>query len=122
MNLVVSLIGIALGLLAAVGIFAPFRVAAWLGGWPASRRYYVAILQRAVIGSLFLWAAPSCRTPRIIFWLGVLTLAAAAIVLAIGPRRLDTLVTWWLEIPAPLMVASYSAVAVFGCFLVYAGW
>ena len=122
MNLVVSLTGVAIGLLAAVGIFAPFRVLEWISGLHAPTRYAVAVGQRAVLGSLFIWAAPSCRTPRTIFWLGVLTLVAAAVILVMGPKRLDDWVNWWLGLPAFALVTSFSAAALFGCFLVYAGW
>ena len=122
MNLVVSLTGVVIGLLAAVGIFAPFTVLGWIRDWHSPSRWVVAVVQRAVLGSIFIMAAPSCRTPRIIFWLGVLTLVAAAVILLAGPRRLDAVVNWWLGLPASVVVASFAGAAAFGCFLVYAGW
>jgi len=122
MNLVVSLTGVAIGLLAAIGIFAPFRVLGWVRDLHAPTRYYLAVGQRAILGSLFIWAAPGCRMPRVIHWLGVLTLVAAAVILVLGPKRLDRWVDWWVELPATAVVTSFAAAAVFGCFLVYAGW
>ena len=122
MNLVVSLTGVVIGLLAAIGIFAPFSVLGWIRGWHAPTRYFVAVVQRAILGSLFIWAAPSCRMPKIILLLGVVTLVAAVAILVMGPKRLDAIVNWWLGLPATLVAASFAGAAVFGCFLVYAGW
>jgi len=122
MNLVVSAVGVAIGLLAAFGIFAPLRAAAWLRDLRPTTRYAVAVLQRLVIGGLFVAAAPSCRTPRIIFGLGLLTLAAALVILVLGPKRLDGLVNWWLDLPATVLAMTFAGAAVLGCFLVYAGW
>jgi len=122
MNLVVSLTGVVIGLLAAVGIFAPMRAVGWLRDMRPSTRYYVAVVQRAILGSLFVWAAPSCRTPKIIYGLGLLTLVAAVAILVMGPKRLDALVQWWLDRSATLVAISFAGAAVFACFLVYAGW
>ena len=85
MALTVSLVGIVLGLLAAIGIFAPFRALEWLASWRGSARFAVAVGMRLVVGSLFVWVAPACRTPRIIFWLGVATLLTALALLVLVP-------------------------------------
>ena len=120
--LAVSLVGVVIGLLAAVGIFAPFRVAGWVGSWHSSSRFYAAVLLRLVLGVVFILAAPDCRTPRMILAIGVVSLVAAVGILVMGPKRLDEFVSWWLDLPAVLVAVSFAVAAVFGCFLVYAGW
>jgi hypothetical protein len=122
MNLVVSLVGVVIGLLAAVGIFAPVRVVGWMRSWHSSGRFWVAVLVRLVLGVLFILAAPSCRTPQIILALGVLSLVTAVGILALGSKRLDAMIAWWLDLSPVVVAVSFAAAAVFGCFLVYAGW
>jgi hypothetical protein len=122
MNLAVSLVGAVIGLLAAIGIFAPFRAVRWIRDWHPPSRFWLAVLWRLVLGVFLIRAAPECRTPRLVLALGGLALAAGIAILVMGPRRLDALVDWWLDRSAAVLAVSFAAAAALGCFLVYAGW
>ena len=45
--------------------------------------------------------------------------AAAVVVLLLGPERIDRLVKWWLALPDPVLRLSMAFAAAFGVFLVY---
>ncbi|MDH3525393.1 MAG: hypothetical protein OES32_17610 [Acidobacteriota bacterium] len=122
MGLAVAAVGAVIGLLALVGIVAPFRTLEWMHSIGMPARYHLAIALLLGLGILLLVAAPDCRTPKIARLLGGVALASGLSLGVMGAPRYDRLVDWWLDRAALVASLGFAAAAVLGCFLVYTGW
>ena len=76
---------------------------------------------RVVLGVVFLVVAPDCRLPLVVQIVGVVSLVAAFGILALGRKRLDAFIGWWLRRSPALFRLWASAAIAFGTLLVYAG-
>jgi len=121
MSSIVVVFGVAVGLLGVGGVVRPtglIRLVETM--WQSPAGFRLAIALRLVLGVLLILAAPECRFPRVIRFLGVFSLVAGAAGAAIGPERLRSFVRWWTGLPTGF-VRGWSLVAVaFGSFLAYA--
>lgn len=95
---------IALGLfLMAVGFWGLLRPNAlqrMVASIGSSLRYTIAVGVRVALGVFLLQVAPEARWPEATRVLGYFTLAAAAVLLVMGPARLERFVAWWARRPA----------------------
>ncbi len=110
--------------MAATGVFGlvrPQELSALLLGSSPGVLLYAGAGLRAVLGVIFLLAAPSCRFPRTMVALGYVALAAAAAVLLLGAARIEGLVQWWFRQPEAVIRSAYGGTVLFGGFLVYSG-
>lgn len=90
-------------------------------------REYLALAIRFAFGVLFVVAGPYCRPEEpwvgwIVRLIGVLTILAVAVLLAIGRRRLRALIEWALNLPPSIFRLFAPVALVLGGFLIYAGW
>lgn len=121
MAIVVTLVGLLLTLAGIVLAVAPQRLLDWIRGMESRTRFGVAIGARAVMGVLFLLAAPACRQPLVVQIVGWIALVAAVGILLMGRNRLDRFLAWWLERPLGFL-RGWSVVAMgFGVLLLYSG-
>ena len=58
------------------GIARPHALIDMVVGWPSAPRFYFSVIVRVVLGILFLFAAPRCRVPWLIYVLGIFVLLA----------------------------------------------
>jgi hypothetical protein len=111
-------------LVAGLGVLGVVRPAALMGlverPWRSPAGLYLAFAIRAALGVLLVAAASSTRFPRIIGALGLVSLAAAALIPALGHARMRRFVEWWAARPAGLLRALSAGACAFGAFLVYA--
>jgi hypothetical protein len=120
MRYLVGLIAVLLMVISALGVVAPERLVAVVVGWPSESRLDVAVGTRLVLGMVFLAGASRCRFPAVIYGAGLLSLAAALLLVLLGEPRLDALIRWWLEQPALAIRAWCVVAALVGALLVYA--
>lgn len=121
MSSVVLVFGVALGLLGVSGVVRPRALIRFVETtWQSPIGFRTAIALRLALGVVLILAAPECRFPRAIRFLGVFSLVAGVATAAIGPERLRSFVRWWAGLPTGF-VRGWSLVAVaFGLFLAYA--
>ena len=118
---IVSLLGAAIAAIGLLGVASPSRLLGWIGRLPPPRRLAIAVGVRLTLGAVLLLAAEDCRLPQLVRAVGIIAIAAAAALAALGPRRFEAFVDWWLRRPAPI-IRSWAGVAVaFGALLLYAG-
>lgn len=99
MRYVVTAVAVLLIAISALGVVAPERLVAIVSGWPPDTRLYVAVGTRLALGVIFLLGASECRFPPAIYGIGVLSLAAALLLVLLGEPRVDALVRWWCQQP-----------------------
>lgn len=95
MRYAVAVIAVSIILMSGIGVLAPNQLIAIMASWPSDGRLYVAAAFRLVLGLTFIAAARSCSAPALIRSLGVIAVAAAVLLVALGADRLDALIRWW---------------------------
>jgi hypothetical protein len=120
MRHIVALIAVLLMVISALGVVAPERLVAVVTGWPPDTRLYVAVGTRLAVGLVFLAGASGCRVPAIIYGVGILALAAALLLVALGEPRLDALIRWWSQQPALAIRAWCTLAVLVGALVLYA--
>lgn len=119
MALIAMGFGLLIAVLGAAGLLQPGRLQRWVAEWPAGPRYVVAVSLRLVLGVALLLAAEASRYPTGVRVLGWITLAAAAVLALMGPKRLDRLVPLWTRRPAGEIRAWSGLALMIGLFLIY---
>jgi hypothetical protein len=117
----VVLLGLAIVCFGLAGLSAPQRIIDGMLNWQPVSRFYFAVGSRLVFGTVLLLAASDCRFSTVILALGVVGLVAALVLAPLGPRRVDSMLQWWLERPPVVLRAWFAAAIPFGAFLAYAG-
>ena len=83
----------------------------------------MAVIGRALIGLLLILAAPHCRVPVVILVMGIASVAAAVVLLAIGRVRFAAFIEGWFKRPPGLLRLLAVAAVALGWLLVWAsGW
>jgi hypothetical protein len=122
MAYVVSLFGVLAALIGVVGIVFPGSLIDVSGGWKGRSRFLTEVALRAVVGVVFLMAAPDTRLPEFVYGIGVIASVSAVAILGLGQTRLDRFIGWWHpRVPPAVMRISALFGAAFGLLLVYAG-
>ena len=120
MALIISLFGIAIIVLGAIGLVRPSELIRFVEVfWKSPKGLYTAVALRIVLGVIMLAVASSSRFPVAFRVLGVLSLVSAGLVPVIGLDRVRSLIQWWASRPAGFVRAWSLAAAAFGAFLVY---
>ena len=117
----VSLVGIAVAGVGLLGLISPVRLQGLVARWRVLTRLPVTASLRIGFAILFLAGAPQCRLPNLVRLVGILEVAGALTLLALGSARLQRFVAWWLEQPLTFARRWCSAALLFGLSLVYAG-
>jgi multisubunit Na+/H+ antiporter MnhG subunit len=117
---IVAVFGAAIALLGIAGIVRPdvFREI-FARRLSAQSTWILAVVLRLGIGTLLLMAAGQLRFPTVMTVLGWLSIAAAIIVLLMGPERLERLVSYWLQKSDGILRVGAVVAAAFGAFLLY---
>ena len=98
MTLFVALLGGAITLLGLVGIVRPRSLIRFVQTvWQSPKGLYLAIGLRVVFGLILMAAASESRFPATFRFLGIISLVAAAVSLALGFARLQKFVGWWTD-------------------------
>ncbi len=121
MALVVSALGVLIGVIGLIGLIVPMRLMGPISRWHGPPRFAVAVLLRLAIGVVLLVAAPDCRLPVVVRVLGFVTIVAAVGLLFVGRRRLDAFIDWWLGQRVVWVRVGCVFALVMGGLLVYCG-
>jgi hypothetical protein len=121
MNLIVVIVGwIVIGV-SLFGIASPHSLIDIVLGWSPVGRFCFAIVPRIVLGVLFLWAAPRCRLPWLIYAIGAIMLIAGGVLFFLGSGRVEDLVHWMAARSELWMRSIYVVATLLAALLVYAG-
>lgn len=126
MTTVVAILGAIITLLGISGLTSPDAMK-WVGSrFRTPSGMVAAVVIRVVAGVLLILAGPSCRpdmswVSTTVQMVGGLAIAAAVLLLFIGPARFRATLDWSLNKP-PAFLRGWSLIAiVLGGFLLYAG-
>ena len=82
-----------------LGLLQPRGLLRLVAAWKPTLSYALAVVIRIAIGAILIAAAPASRWPTLLHSLGVIVLAAALVVLLLGPTRLGSVIVWWTAQP-----------------------
>ena len=120
MAYVVTFLGGLVVLMGLWGLISPVHLIQSFSGMPLRSRFHTAVLFRFVFGMLLVLVAPQCRFPVVVRVIGFIAMIAAVVVLAMGFKKFESFIRWWLSHP-PSFTRSWSGVAIaFGALLIYA--
>jgi hypothetical protein len=97
--ILVSLCGVAIGGVGLLGVVAPTVLTRLLSRWRVVIRLPVTFALRIIFGSIFVIAAPDCRLPSVVSFIGWFEFGFALVLLGSGAERLDRFGDWWLQQP-----------------------
>jgi len=117
----VSLVGVAVAGVGLLGLISPVRLMGLVARRRALTRLPVTLSLRIGFAILFLAGAPHCRLPNLVRGVGILEVAGALTLLALGSARLQRFVEWWLQRPASFVRSWGCGALAFGSLLAYAG-
>ena len=107
--------------LIAVGVWGavqPNALQRWVAGLHPTHRYALAVGIRLALGVFLLAVAPEARWPGPTRIFGWIALAAAALLLVMGPTRLDRAVQWWASRPSTALRIASGVAMLLGAALV----
>jgi len=120
MSLLLTIFGFSTACVGVIGILSPRRLRELLSAGDLHSRFQSAIMLRIIFGGMFLAAAPTCRYPIVVTYLGVAALVAAVCLYLLGERRFNIRSSWWSDRPT-VSVRALSVIALdFGLLLFYA--
>lgn len=117
----VSLFGFAVAGIGLFGVAVPAKLKRVLGDWRALTSLPLTLAIRILFGCIFVMAAPDCRLPDVVQIIGLVEFASALMLLAMGARRLERFVEWWLQRPSSFVRYWCLGASGLGMLLVYAG-
>jgi hypothetical protein len=116
---IVAILGLVIALFGLTGLAGPARFRAMFIAMDSQTRFVLAILLRLAMGALLWWLADELRHPQVMRVLAIIAVVAAVGILAMGRKRLDQLVDWWLgQSDSVLRISALFATA-FGGYLVF---
>ena len=116
---IVAILGLVIALFGLTGLAGPERLRAMFTAMDSQTRFVLAILIRLAMGALLWWLADELRHPQVMRVLAVIAVVAAVGILAMGRKRLDQLIDWWLgQSDGVLRISALFATA-FGGYLVF---
>lgn len=121
MNVIVVIVGWLVILTGLWGIASPHSLIDMVLAWSSSTRFYFTVITRVVLGVIFIFAAPRCRVPWVIYVIGILTLLAGVALFFLGASRVDEIVNWFAARSDLCIRLAYVVTTLFGVLLVYAG-
>ncbi len=121
MGYLVAIGGLLMLVLSVLALLTPKRVVAVLLRWPAKRRFLFAVGVRLILGIIFLVGAPDTRFPAFISIVGIIVVAAAVILLLLGPTKVDAMIQWWLHRSRAFMRVWALVGVILSALILYAG-
>ena len=119
--IVVSLAGLATAGIGLFGVAAPNILKRLLGDWRFMTSLPVTVAIRIIFGLIFVIGGPDCRLPTVVRLIGFVEFASAAVLLALGAKRLERFVEWWLQRPTSFVRYWCLGASGLGILLVYGG-
>ena len=120
LNVVIVVFGAMVAALGLYGLVSPRGLIRLVTEMNERVRFFVAVAVRLGMGAVLIAAAPNCRVPLAMQILGGVFLAAAMIVLLMGPWRLDAIVRWWADRLDKFIRPWAAAAIAFGAFFIWA--
>lgn len=117
---IVAILGVLTAAYCAFAVVRPDLGLHWITSMDPARRYALAISLRIGFGLFFVLAAPDCSRPQVIRILGLIALAAAAVIAIMGRSRLDGFIEWLAAKPPPFLSLWISTGVAFGVLIVWA--
>lgn len=117
---IVAILGVLTAAYCAFAVVRPDRGLQWITSMDPGRRYALAISLRIGFGLFFVLAAPDCSRPQVIRVLGLIALAAAAVIALMGRARLDGFVEWLAAKSRSFVSLWLSTGVAFGLLIVWA--
>ena len=121
MPVLVSLAGLGVAVVGLWGVAAPAVLTRTLDRWRPLTALPLTVTVRILVGLVFLVAAPECRLPTFVRLVGLLELAGAVTLLALGAGRLARFVEWCVQGPASFVRYWCLSALALGTLLLYAG-
>ena len=115
--LAISLIVFGFGV---AGILTPMRLTPFVLWFDNLRGLYIAAAFRILFGLALLDIAPTSQWPGFFNILGLITIAAGVILLALGLERFHKMVAWWCRQNAGILRVWFLFALIVGIFLIYA--
>ena len=113
MRYLVALTALLLIAISAAAVIAPEHVLSVILSWPSETRFHTAVGIRFILGLTFLLGARSCRSPMIVYAIGVVAFVSAVGLVGLGSGRVDAIIQWWSARPPFLTrVASLGGVLI----------
>ena len=116
---IVAILGLVIALFGLTGLAGPERFRAMFTAMDSQTRFVLAILIRLAMGALLWWLADELRHPQVMRVLAIIAVVAAVGILAMGRKRLDQLVDWWLSQSDSVLRISALFATAFGGYLVF---
>jgi hypothetical protein len=117
----VSLVGVSVAAIGLLGAAAPDRLVALLAAQRVLTSLSATVALRIGFGALFVVAAPDCRLPGLVRFVGALEFVGAAVLLLLGAGRLRHFVEWWLGQPSSFVRRWCLGALIFGVAIAVAG-
>jgi len=97
MDMVIKVIGIVLVLLALGCLIKPDLLRGTMRFFSKGSRVYAVALMRFALAVVFFVAARECRNVWVIIAFGVLFLLSGMLIIILGPKRISTMIDWYLK-------------------------
>lgn len=117
---IVAGLGLLMAAYCAYAVIFPNRGLDWVASMDSRRRFALAIASRVGFGIFFVVAAGDCSRPQIIRVLGLVAIAAAAVIALMGRERLDGFVLWLTAKPPPFFSLWLTTGVGFGLLVAWA--
>ena len=103
MDMVIKIIGIVLVLLALGCLIKPDFLRGSMQFFRKGSRVYVIALMRFALAVVFFMAARECRNVWVILAFGILFLLSGLLIIILGPKRISTMIDWYVKQSALLL-------------------
>ncbi len=124
MTLAVKIIGMLMGLAGLVALVYPALLKRLAERFHTPNMVYCAVAIRMTVGTFLIFAAAYCRpeyySQQVVRGLGIITVAAAFVIMLLGGNRMMRLLEWGLRQPTAFLRCCGLAAVAIGGYLIYA--
>ncbi|MDD5458800.1 MAG: hypothetical protein PHF37_05365 [Phycisphaerae bacterium] len=116
----VKAIGVVITAMGVVYLIYPQVIRAIINFFSVGYRIYLAAVVRLVFGVILLLAASKAAHPKLVTVLGILFLLGAILIVALGPKRISPMLTWYKGWSLFAMRVVAILITLFGLLVIYA--
>ncbi len=119
MVILVRLFGIAIVVTGIIFSANPKTLKQYIAFWKQQKRLYIGGILSLLFGVIFLLAASQCRLAGVIIVLGIWAVIKGVLLFALGQKKLNAYLGWWLG--KPLSIARFLGIVAlaFGVLIIY---